>query len=100
MADRGLRSRSVTSDENSFDKVDNIDMDSNNTILESEAKRAVRANPVVEVNVEDSEVTAVNSTNATMSNVTSQVQDLLATVMAAIQTEIIKQTAAFQTEVA
>jgi hypothetical protein len=78
--------------------VSNTKMNSNNIIIRSEANSAVRANPVVEVNVQDSDVTAVNSNNATMSNITtSQLQDLLVTVMAAIQTEIIKQTAAFQT---
>jgi hypothetical protein len=61
----------------------------------------VKANPVVEVNMQDSELTTFSSDNATMSNITtSQLQDLLATVMTAIQTESNKQTAAFQTEVA
>jgi hypothetical protein len=43
----------------------------------------VKANPVVEVNMQDSEPTTFNSNNATMSNITSQLQDLFATVMTA-----------------
>jgi hypothetical protein len=65
-------------------------MDSNNTNLIT-----VRANPAVEVSVQNSEVTAHDSNNAT-----SQLHNLLATVMAAFQVESTKQTAAFQTEVA
>jgi len=54
----------------------------------------VSANPTVEVGVQNSEF------NTNLSNITiSQLQDLLATVMTAIQTESSKQTAAFQTEV-
>jgi hypothetical protein len=54
----------------------------------------------VESNVQKSEVTALDSNNANVSNITTvQLQELLATVMTAIQAESIKQTAAFQTEV-
>ena len=60
----------------------------------------MRANPTVEFSVQNSEVTAHASNNATLSDITLQIQDLLATVMAAIQAENSKQTAAFQTEVA
>jgi hypothetical protein len=45
-------------------------------------------------------VAANDSNNATMSNITSQLQDLLTTVMAAVQAESTKQTAAFHKEVA
>jgi hypothetical protein len=76
-------------------------MDSNSTCLESEADITVRANPTVEVGEQNSEVTAHDSNNATLSNITaSQLQELLTTVMTAIQAESCKQTAAFQTEVA
>jgi hypothetical protein len=98
MAERWLRNRSGTRDEGSFDNAENIDMDSNSTYLEADI--TVRANPTVEVGVNNSEVTAHDTTNATLPNITSQLQDLLTTVMAAIQTESCKQTAAFQTEVA
>ena len=55
----------------------------------------------MEVSVQNSEVAAHNSNKATLSNITtSQLQDLLATVMAAIQVKNTKQTAAFPTEVA
>jgi len=50
--------------------------------------------------VQNSEVATNDSNNATLSNITSQLQDLLATVMTAIQAESTKQKAAFQTEVA
>jgi DNA anti-recombination protein RmuC len=100
MADKWLSSRSSTRDD-SFNNINNTNMDSNNTILESKANITVRANPEVEVNVQNSEVAALDNNNATLSNITtSQSQDLLTTVMAAIQAESIKQTAAFQTEVA
>ena len=47
------------------------------------------------------EVTAHGSNNATLSNITtSQLQDLLTVVMAAIRAKSCKQTAAFQTQVA
>jgi len=96
MAERWLRSRSGTHDEGSFDNAENIDLDS-----ELEAGITVRANPTVEVGVQNSEVTARDSNNANLSNITtSQLQDLLTTVMAAIQAESCKQTGAFQTEVA
>jgi hypothetical protein len=76
-------------------------MDNNSTYLDSEADITVKANPRVEVGVQNSEVTAHDSNNANLSNITtSQLQDLLTTVMAAIQAESCKQTAAFQTEVA
>ena len=101
MAERWLRSRRGTHDEDSFDKADNTDIDSNTAYLEPEMNITVRANPTVEVIVQNSEVTAHDSNNATLSNITSsQLQELLATVMAAIQAESSKQTAAFQTEVA
>ena len=55
-------------------------MDRNSTYLESEADIVMSANPTVEVGVKNSEF----STN--LSNITtSQLQDLLATVMTAIQ---------------
>ena len=69
-------------------------MDRNSTYLESEADIVMSANPTVEVGVKNSEF----STN--LSNITSQLQYLLATVMTAIQAESSKQMAAFQTEVA
>jgi oligoendopeptidase F len=76
-------------------------MDSNSTCLESEADITVTANPTVEVDVQNSEVTTHDSNNATLSNITaSQLQDLFTTVMTAIQAESCKQTATFQTEVA
>jgi hypothetical protein len=76
-------------------------MDSNSTYLESEADITARANPTVEVGVQNSEVTSHDSNIATVSNITtSRLEDLLTTVMAAIQAESCKQTAAFQTEVA
>ena len=101
MAERWLRSRSGTHDEGSFDNAENIDMDSNSTYLESEADITMRVNPTVEVGLQNSEVAAHASNNANVSNITaSQLQDLLTTVMTAIQTESCKQTAAFQTEVA
>jgi len=51
--------------------------------------------------VQNSEVTVHDSNNATLSNITTlQLQDLLTTVMTAIQAESCKQTAAFQTEIA
>jgi hypothetical protein len=59
----------------------------------------VKANPVVEVNMQDSEVIAFNNDKKTMSNITtSQLQDLFATVITAIQTKGNKQTAALQTD--
>jgi hypothetical protein len=87
--------------EDSFNNVDNINMDRNSTNLESEANITMRANLIVEVSVQNSEVAAHDSNNATLSNITtSKLQDLLVTVMAAIQVESTKQTAAFPTEVA
>jgi hypothetical protein len=101
MAERWLRSRSGTRDEDSFDKTDNIDIDSDSTYLESEANIAVRANPTGEGSVQNSVVAAHDSNNTTLSNITTlQLQDLLATLMTAIQAESSKQTAAFQTELA
>jgi hypothetical protein len=70
------------------------------TILEPQANTTVRANPTVEANVQNSEIAAADSNYATISNITSQLRDLLTTVMTAIQAERIKQTAPFQTEVA
>ena len=100
MTERWLRSRSSTRDEGSY-STENIDMDSSSTCLELEADIPVRANPTVEIGVQNSEGTAHDSNNATLSNITSsQLQDLLTTVMAAIQAECSKQTAAFQAEVA
>ena len=55
----------------------------------------------MEVSVQNFEVAAHDSNNATLSNITtSKLQDLLVTVMAAIQVESTKQTVAFPTEVA
>jgi len=77
------------------DNAVNVDMDSNSIYLESEPDIAASANPTVEVGVQNSEF------STTLSNITtSQLQDLLATVMTAIQAESSKQMAAFQTEVA
>jgi len=67
-------------------------------MLKSEADIAVRADPVVEVSILNSEAAAHDSNNATLSNITSQIQDLLTTVMTAIKAESSKQTAAFQAE--
>jgi len=101
MADRWLRSRSSMRNEDSFNNVDNINMNNDNTNLESEANITVRANPLVEVSVQNFEVVAHDSNKATLSNITtSQLQDLLTTVMAAIQVKSTKQTAAIPTEVA
>jgi DNA anti-recombination protein RmuC len=78
-----------------------MNLTGDNIILESEANSTVKANPVMEVNRQNSEVTTFNSDNATISDIaTSLLQDLFATVMTAIQTEGNKQTAAFQTEAA
>ena len=97
MAERWLRSRSGTCDDGSSGIAENINMDSDNTCLGSEADIAVRANPIVEVSTLNSEAAAHDSNNATLSNITtSQIQDLLTTVMTAIQTESCKQTAALQ----
>ena len=61
----------------------------------------MRANRTVKVSVQNSKVTAHDSNNATLSDITiSRLQDLLATVMTASQAESCKQMAAFQTEVA
>jgi hypothetical protein len=69
--------------------------------LESEANITVKANPIVEGGVQNSEVADHDSNNATLSNITTlQLQDLLATVMTATQAERSKQTAAFETQVA
>ena len=101
MAERWLRSRSGTRDEDSFDNADNLDLDSNSTHLETEANITGRANPVVESGVQNSEVAAHDSNNAILSNITTlKLQDLLATVMTAIQAESSKQMAAVKTEVA
>ena len=95
MAERWLRSRSGTYDEVNPNNAVNVDMDSNSTYFESEADIAVSANPTVEVGVQNSE------SSTTLSNTTtSQLQDLLATVMTAFQAESSKQTAVFQTKVA
>jgi len=65
---------------------ENINRDSDNTCLETDADIAVRANPIVEVSILNSEATAHYSNNATLSNITtSQIQDLLTTVMTAIK---------------
>jgi uncharacterized protein YicC (UPF0701 family) len=57
----------------------------------------VRANPKGEGSVQNSVVAAHDSNNSTLSNIiTLQLQDLLATVMTAIQVEGSKQRAAFQ----
>ena len=67
MAQRRLRSRSGTRDEEINDNADNIDMDSNNTYLESGADIAVGANPTVQNLV----VTTHDNNNATLSNITT-----------------------------
>jgi len=99
MAERWLRSRSGTCDDGSSGIAENINMDSGNTCLESEADIAGRANPIVEVSILNSEAAAHDSNNATLSNITtSQIQDLPTTVMTAIKAESCRQTAAFQAE--
>ena len=96
MAERWLRSRSGARDEEIIANADNIDMDSDNTYLKSGADIAVRTNPTEQNLV----VTTHDNNNATLSNITtSHLQDLLATIMTAIQAESSKQTAAFQTDV-
>ena len=50
--------------------------------------------------MQNSEVTACNSNNAILSNITTKLQDLLATVMAGIEDQRTKQRAAFLREVA
>jgi len=48
----------------------------------------VRADPIVEVSILNSEAAAHDSNNATLANITtSQIQDLLTTVMTAIKAE-------------
>ena len=95
MAERWLRSRSGQCDEVDPDNAVNVNMDNNSTHLQSETDITVDANPTVEVGVQNSKF------STTLPNITtSQLQDLLATVMTAIQAESSKQTAAFQTEVA
>ena len=69
-------------------------MDNNSTYLQSETDITVGANPTVEAGVQNSKF------STTLPNITVQLQDLLATVMTAIQAESSKQTAAFQTKVA
>jgi hypothetical protein len=70
-------------------------MDSNSTYCESEADVTLRANPAVEVDVQNAEFTTCDSNNATVYNIiTAQLQDLLTAVMAAVQAERCKQTAA------
>ena len=101
MAERWLRSWTGPRDQGSFDDADKIDLDSESTYLGSEATITVRANPTGEGSLQNSVVAAHNSDNATLANITTlQLQDLLATVMTAIQAESSKQTAAFQTELA
>jgi hypothetical protein len=93
MAERWLRSPSDTRNEGSVDNAEN--RDSNSTYFESEAGVTMRANPAVEEGVQNAEVTSRDSNNATLSNITTaQLQDLLTTLMAAIQAESYKQTAA------
>ena len=82
MAERWLRSRSGTCDGVNPDNEVNVGMDSNSTYFESEADIAVSANPTVEVGVQNSELSN-NLSNIT----TSQLQDLLGTVMTAVQAE-------------
>ena len=62
-------------------------MDSDNTCLESEADIEVRADPIVEVSILNSEAAAHDCNNATLANITTQIQDLLTTVMTAIKAE-------------
>ena len=51
---------------------------------------AVRATPVVEVSVQNSEVSANDSSNVSLSHIaTPQLQDLLATVMAATRLTVV-----------
>jgi hypothetical protein len=93
MVERWLRSRSDTRSEGSIDNAENTD--SNSAYFESEADVTMRANPAVEVGEQNAEVTTRDSNNATLSNITTaQLQDLLTTVMAAVQAERCKQTAA------
>jgi hypothetical protein len=88
MAERPLRSRSRTRDEDSSDSVSNMNFTRDNIIVKSEANSTVKANPVMEVNTQNTEVAVFNSDNATISYITtSPLQDLFATVMTAIQTE-------------
>jgi hypothetical protein len=99
MAERWLRSRSGACDDGSSGIAENINMDSDNSCLESEADIAVRADPTVEVSILNSEAAALDSNNATLSNITtSRIQDLLTTVMTAIKAESCKQAAAVQAE--
>jgi len=63
-------------------------MDSDNTCLESEADIEVRADPIVEVSILNSEAAAHDSNNATLANITtSPIQDLLTTVMTVVKAE-------------
>jgi len=76
MAETWLRSRTGACDRLNPDNAVNVDMDSNSTYFESETDIAVSANPTVGVGVQNSEF------STTLSNITtSQLQDLLATVM-------------------
>ena len=94
MAERWLRSRSGRRGEEIIDNAHNIDIDSDSTYLESGADITVRANPTVQNLV----VTTHDNNNATVQYYIIT-QDLLATIMTAIQAVSSKQTAAFQTEV-
>ena len=94
MADRWLRSWSGQCDEVDPDNAVNVNMDNNSMYIQSRTDITVGANPTVEVSVQNSKFFT------TLPNITSQLQDLLATVMTVIQAESSKQTAAFQTEVA
>jgi len=97
MAERWLRNRSGTRDEEIIDNAGNRDTDSNNIYLESGAYIAVRANHTVQNLV----VTTHDNNNTKLTNIsTSHLQDLRDNVMTAIQAESSKQTAAFQTELA
>jgi len=79
----------------------NRDIDSNSTYLETETNITVTANPAVEGGGQNSEVAAHGSSKATLSNITAlKLQDILATVMTAIQAEGSKQTAVVKTEIA
>jgi len=69
VAERWLWIRSGIYDGINPDKSFNADKDSKNTYLESEADIAERANPPVDVGVQNSEL------STTLSNITSQSQD-------------------------
>jgi adenylate kinase len=68
MAERRLRSRSRTREKDSSESISNMNLATRrgNIIVESEANSTVKVNPVVEVNMQDSELTNFNNDNATI----------------------------------